>query len=109
MDPVFEIQMKSLRSYCSGKKDRLCSAGKFCKRTDCNRAHTKDECIDGFYDAMRAVDQVMNEEVMRYKHHSRILASLNKTLQRKNVHRRQNNKRYQQNNNENDANNWRRN
>merc|ERR1712228_829533 len=108
MDPVFEIQMKSLRSYCSGKKDRLCSGRKYCKMTDCNRAHTKEECIDGFYDAMLNVDHVMNEQVAMHKHHSRILASLDKSNKRKNVHHRQND--YRNNyNHENITSNWRRN
>merc|ERR1712176_929225 len=80
MDPVFDIQMKSLRSYCSGKKDRLCSKRTHCTMKGCNRAHTKDECMDGFYDAMESVDAVMNDEVMKNVNHSRILNSLQKMM-----------------------------
>ena len=103
MDPVFEIQMKSLRSYCSGKKDRLCSGGRYCKMADCNRAHVKEECIDGFYDALINVDHVMNEEVLMNKHHSRILMSLDKRMQQRQ------HKQYRNHyNNENVSSNWRR-
>merc|ERR1712228_437475 len=103
MDPVFEIQMKSLRSYCSGKKDRLCPNGKNCKLEDCNRAHNKEDCIDGFYDAMMRVDEVMNDEVVRNKHHSRILKSLEKRM--KHMQNRQNKQQYRNNK----TSNWRRN
>ena len=76
MDPVFEIQMKSLKSFCGGKKDRLCNAGKYCGRNDCNRAHSADECIDGFYQALVAVDNMVESQIKLHKHHSKILMSL---------------------------------
>ena len=80
MDPVFEVQMKSLRSFCSGKKDRLCSKGKYCKRTDCNRAHCAEDCIDGFYEALCSVDEVVRQQVALHRRHSKILHSLGRTM-----------------------------
>eukprot|EP01084_Bolivina_argentea_P140262 246633_1 len=83
MDPVFEIQMKSLKSFCGGKKDRLCSKLQYCNRKDCNRAHTKEECINGFYEALQNVDYVVSQQVAAHKHHSKILTSLGKLITNK--------------------------
>eukprot|EP01083_Nonionella_stella_P305529 1066235_1 len=86
LDPVFEIQTKSLRAFCNGKKDRLCHFGKDCKRSrnDCNRAHSKEECIDGFYEAKMSVNKVVFKQILVNKRHSWILQKLEQTLIRTN-------------------------
>merc|ERR1712244_185038 len=112
MDPVFDIQMKSLRSYCSGKKDRLCSKRRHCTMKACNRAHTKEECMDGFYDAMVNVNSVMNEEVNLNRNHSRILNSLQKSMRKNNNNVQQQHHRNYYNGGDNNTeikNKWRRN
>ena len=79
IDPMYKAQLNALRQYCNGKKDYLCRNGKECNNRNngkCDRAHSKEECIDGVYEAVHNVDIVLFREIAAHKRSSRILMDL---------------------------------
>ena len=74
---VFRAQLTVLQQFCAGKKEHRCRYGTQCGNGKCRYGgHCSEECVDGVYEALQNVDNVLRQEIAAHKHSSKILSDL---------------------------------
>merc|ERR1712238_361960 len=80
IDPTFRAQLTVLQQFCAGKKEHRCRYGTQCgnrRNGQCRYGgHYAEECVDGVWEALQNVDNVLRREIAAHKHSSKILNDL---------------------------------